>query len=95
MKRVCYLLLAVLMLLPMMASCGSQREGTPVEVAKVKVVSYKDAYAEAATGAAAQKDESLAQVIYEGAVTAYLQEGEALTLYHVVEPSTKGASTEM
>ena len=85
MKRICYLLLAVLMLLPMMVACGSQREGTPVEVANVKVISYKDAYTEAATGEAGQKDEALAAVNYEGAVTAYLAEGETLTLYHVVE----------
>ncbi len=85
MKRVLFLMLAVLMLLPMVAACGSSREGTPVEVANVKVISYKDAYTQAATGEAAQLDKTLGTVLYEGPITAYLAEGESLTLKHVVD----------
>lgn len=85
MKRVCYLLLAVLMILPMIVACGNSREGTPVEVANVKVISYKDAYTEAATGAPAQLDKTLAAEVYAGPITAYVAEGASLLLKDVVD----------
>ncbi len=78
MKRVIYLLVAVLMILPMIVSCGSQQKGTPTEVANVKVLSMYSADAE-------NNVAEEASVLYEGAVTAYVEEGAALTLQNVVD----------
>lgn len=78
MKRIVFLALAVLLILPMIASCGSAPEGNPVSVSNVTVVSYQDAYAEDGT-----RGEGVE--IYSGMVTAYVPEGETLTLKHVVE----------
>ncbi len=78
MKRVLFFLVAVLMILPMIVSCGSQQKGTPTEVANVKVLSMYSADAE---GNVAEE----AATIYEGAITAYVAEGAALTLKNVVD----------
>lgn len=77
MKRMMFLILAVLMILPMAVSCGGDK-GTPTEVASVKVVSMYSADAEnnVATEPA---------TIYEGAVTAYVAEGAILTVKDVVD----------
>ena len=78
MKRIIYFLVAVLMILPMIVSCGSQQKGTPTEVANVKVLSMYSADAE-------NNEAAEASVLYEGAVTAYVKEGVALTLQNVVD----------
>lgn len=78
MKRMLYFLVAVLMILPMIVSCGSQKKGTPTEVANVKVLSMYSADAE-------NNEAEEASVIYEGGVTAYVEEGAALTLKNVVD----------
>ncbi len=80
MKKVLYVVLAVLMILPVLASCSSAPEGNPVAVADFQVVSYADAYS--AEGA---KDENLAVTLHNGEVTAYVPEGAAMTLKDVVE----------
>jgi hypothetical protein len=54
-------------------------------VANVKVISYKDAYTEAATGAPAQLDKTLAAEVYAGPITAYVAEGASLLLKDVVD----------
>ena len=72
-----YVLIAVLMILPLIVSCGGQK-GTPTEVANVKVLSMYSADAE--NNVAAE-----AAVIYEGLVTAYVAEGATLTLKDVVD----------
>ena len=78
MKRMMFLVLAILMILPVVVSCGSAPEGNPVAVSNVTVVSYQDAYAEDGT-----RGEGVE--IYNGLVTAYVPEGETMTLKHVVE----------
>jgi len=83
MKKVCYLLLAVLMILPLLASCGGA-EGTPVEVANVKIIIYKNAYT-GATGETPTLDKSLGEVISSDPITATVEEGVALTVKHVVD----------
>lgn len=80
MKKVMYLVLAVLMILPVVVSCGSAPEGNPVAVADFQVVSYADAYAEDGT-----KSEDLAVSLHSGEVTAYVPEGTAMTVKHVIE----------
>ena len=80
MKKLMYVVLAVLMILPVIASCSSAPEGTPVAVNDFQVISYADAFAEDGT-----KDESLAVSLYSGAATAYVPEGETMTLKHVIE----------
>ena len=72
MKKIFCLLLAVLMIVPAFASCGAKEEGTPVEVANVKVYRYNDTTATATTE------------LYAGSVTAYVAEGAALTVEDVV-----------
>lgn len=80
MKKFMFVVLAVLMILPVIASCSSAPEGNPVSVASFQVVTYSEAYAEDGT-----KDESLAVELYNGTATAYVPEGETLTLKHVIE----------
>ena len=80
MKKFMFVVLAVLMILPMIASCSSAPEGNPVAVANFQVVTYSEAYAEDGT-----KDESLAVELYSGTATAYVPEGETMTLKHVIE----------
>ncbi len=79
MKKITFVLLAVLMILPMIASCSSAPEGTPITVNHFQVVSYADAYAEDGT-----KSEDLAVELYNGVATAYVPEGETMTLKHVL-----------
>jgi len=80
MKKLMYVVLAVLMILPVLASCGSAPEGEPVAISNFQVVSYADAYAEDGT-----KDEELAVELYNGAATAYVPEGQTVTLKLVLE----------
>ena len=80
MKKVMYVVLAVLMILPVLASCSSAPEGNPVAVNDFQVITYADAYAEDGT-----KSEDLAISLYSGAATAYVPEGETMTLKHVIE----------
>ena len=80
MKKVMYVVLAVLMILPVLASCGSAPEGNPVAVNDFQVITYADAYAEDGT-----KSEDLAISLYSGVATAYVPEGETMTLKHVIE----------
>ena len=80
MKKVMYIVLAVLMILPVLASCGSAPEGNPVAVNDFQVITYADAYAEDGT-----KSEDLAISLYSGSATAYVPEGETMTLKHVIE----------
>ncbi len=80
MKKLMYVVLAVLMILPVIASCSSAPEGNPVAVNDFQVISYADAYDEAGA-----KSEDLAVSLYSGAATAYVPEGETMTLKHVIE----------
>ncbi len=81
MKKVLFSILAVLMILPVIASCSSAPQGEPVEVANVKIISYLNAYEENETGALTSKvDKELAQTLFEGAVNAYVTQGETMTL---------------
>lgn len=80
MKKVMYVVLAVLMILPVLASCSSAPEGNPVAVNDFQVITYADAYAEDGT-----KSEDLAISLYSGVATAYVPEGETMTLKHVIE----------
>lgn len=80
MKKVMYVVLAVLMILPVLASCGSAPKGNPVAVNDFQVITYADAYAEDGT-----KSEDLAISLYSGVATAYVPEGETMTLKHVIE----------
>jgi hypothetical protein len=80
MKKMMFVVLAVLMILPVIVSCGSAPEGNPVAVADFQVVSYADAYAEDGT-----KSEDLAVSLHSGEVTAYVPEGVAMTVKHVIE----------
>ncbi len=75
-----FVVLAVLMILPVIASCSSAPEGNPVAVNNFQIVTYSEAYAEDGT-----KDESLAVELYNGVATAYVPEGETMTLKHVIE----------
>ena len=77
MKKLMFVILAVLMILPVVVSCSSAPEGNPVAVSNFKVVTYQDAYAEDGT-----KGEGA--VIYEGEVTAYVAEGATMTLKDVI-----------
>ncbi len=77
MKRLMFVVLAVLMILPVIVSCSSAPEGNPVAVANVKVITYQDAYAEDGT-----KGEGV--VLHEGEVTAYVPEGATMTLKDVI-----------
>lgn len=80
MKKVLFVALAVLMILPVIVSCSSAPEGNPVSVGDFQVVSYADAFDEAGN-----KSEDLAVSLYNGAATAYVPEGETMTLKHVIE----------
>ena len=80
MKKLLYLALAVLMILPLTVACGSAPEGDPVAVADFSVISYSDAY-----GDGAVKDEAMAIELYKGEVTAYVVEGNDMTLKDVIE----------
>ena len=80
MKKVMYVVLAVLLILPVLASCSSAPEGNPVVVNDFQVITYADAYAEDGT-----KSEDLAISLYSGVATAYVPEGETMTLKHVIE----------
>ncbi len=94
MKKLSYLLLAALLLLPMMASCSTQ-QGTPVEFAEVKVVSYEFAYSEPETDAEEATpvlDPELAVVLDTQTVTVYVPEEEpdkAITVKDVVDAYTR------
>ena len=72
MKKLFCVLLAVLMIVPMFAACGSTPDGTEVEVANVKVYRYNDATATETTE------------IYSGPITALVAEGAVLTVKDVV-----------
>ena len=80
MKKVMYVVLAVLMILPVIVSCSSAPEGNPVTVNNFQVISYESAFDEAGN-----KDESLAVSLFSGVATAYVPEGETMTLKHVME----------
>lgn len=84
MKKILCLFLTVLFLLPMVLSCGSSPEGTPVEIPDVKVVSFQNAYTEKEDGKKVL-DRTLGTEIYAGAVTAYVAEGATLSLKDVVD----------
>ena len=84
MKKTICLVLTVLFLLPMVFSCGSAPEGTPVEIPDVKVTSYQNAYTEKDDGTKTL-DRTLGTVIYSGTVTAYVAEGNKLSLKDVVD----------
>ena len=72
MKKLFCLLLVVLMIVPVFASCGGKTEGTEIEVANVKVYRYTDATATATTE------------LYSGPITAFVEEGATLTMKDVV-----------
>lgn len=85
MKKLLFVVLAIVLVLPMIVSCANTPDGEPVEITNVKVISYQNAYPEAETGAVAKPDKSLATELYSGTVTAYVVEGEKLTLKDVVD----------
>jgi len=85
MKKIAYFLLAVVMVLPLLVSCGGDAETTSVEVPNVTIVSYANAYSETATGENPVRDESLATQIYSGSLTAKVAEGATLTVKDVVD----------
>ncbi len=85
MKKVLYLLLAVMLILPMAVACGATPEGEPIAIANVQVLDYSLAYSEATDGAAPTIDETMITTIFSGEVTAYVAEGAPLTLKDVVE----------
>lgn len=86
MKRMMYVIIAVLMILPLIVSCGSKHEGTPTEVADVKVLSmYSAEGSDENATAVVDGNADTATAIYEGAVTAYVAEGATLTLKDVVD----------
>ena len=80
MKKILFLALAVLMILPLVVACSSAPEGNPIAVADFSVISYSTAYDEAGI-----KDEAMAVEIYKGEVTAYVAEGATMTLKDVIE----------
>ena len=80
MKKLMFVVLAILMILPVIASCSSAPEGNPVMVEKFQIISYADAF-----DAEGNKDEELAVELYNGVATAYVPEGETMTLKHVIE----------
>ena len=80
MKKFMFVVLAILMVLPVVVSCSSAPEGNPVEVADFKIISYADAYAEDGT-----KDEELAVELYAGSAIAYVPEGTAMTVKHLID----------
>jgi hypothetical protein len=84
MKKIAYLVLALVMLLPMIVACGGGG-GTLVEVKNVVIVSYKDAYSETATGDKPVPDETLKAEIYSGALKVTVEEGKTLTVKDVVD----------
>lgn len=81
MKKVLYVLLAVMMVLPMIVSCSSAPEGEPVVFSNVEVLVFDaTAYAEDGT-----RDDSLAIPIHQGEdVTAYAADTNAVTLKEVI-----------
>lgn len=88
MKKLMYLFLAVLMVLPLMASCGTTLEGTPVEFANVTVVSYQLAYSEPETGETEVVDPEMAVQLDAQIVVVYVPEEEpdkAITVKDVVD----------
>jgi hypothetical protein len=83
MKKVLYVLLAVMMVLPMIVSCSSAPEGEPVAFANVEVVAF-----DAAAYADGTRDDSLGVQIHTGEVTAYAADVNAVTLKEVIEGYT-------
>ncbi len=80
MKKVLYVLLAVMMVLPMIVSCSSAPEGEPVAFANVEVVIYDaTAYAEDGT-----RDDAAGIPLHKGEVTAYAADVNAVTLKEVI-----------
>ncbi len=81
MKKMIMVILSVVLLLPLIASCGSSvPQGDPVAVKNVKVVSYANAYEEATETGKPPVRSGEAEILYEGPVNAYVVEGEQMTL---------------
>lgn len=88
MKRVLFFIVAVLMILPMIVSCGEEKkEGKLVDVPNVKVLSLYSADAEG--NVAAQASE-----IYKGTVTAYVEADATLILKDVVDAYARDINTD-
>ena len=80
MKKVLYVLLAVMMVLPMIVSCSSAPEGEPVAFSNVEVVIFDaTAYAEDGT-----RDDTFGIQLHKGEVTAYAADVNAVTLKEVI-----------
>ena len=72
MKKLLCVMLAVLMIVPLLVSCGNKADGSEIEVANVKVYRYNDTTATETTE------------IYSGPITAVVEEGAVLTVKDVV-----------